>query len=81
MPVEDDESVSGKNRMRNAHLLAANLTRTARGHSVWSIYPNEGKASVGPRRSGARILIHYTLKPGEVRCPACAQVMELKADT
>jgi hypothetical protein len=53
--------------MRNVHLLTGNLTRTACGHSVWSIYPHEGKASAGHRKSGARILIHYTLKPHEVR--------------
>jgi len=66
--------------MRNVHLLTGNLTRTACGHSVWSIYPHESEASGGPRRSGALILIRYTLKPGEVTCAACAQVMNRTAD-
>ena len=30
--------------MRNIHLLVGNLTRTACGHSVWSIYPHESEA-------------------------------------
>jgi hypothetical protein len=66
--------------MRNVHLLTGNLTRTACGHVVWSIYPHEGKATAEHRKGSARIVIHVTLKPHEVRCPACGQVMNRKAN-
>jgi hypothetical protein len=66
--------------MTNVHLLVGNLTRTACGHCIWSIYPHEGKATAASRTSGSRIVIHVTLKPGEVRCPRCAHMMNRKAD-
>jgi len=66
--------------MRNVHLVVGNLTRTACGHVVWSIYPHKGKATAEHRKGSARIVIHVTLKPGEVKCPACSQVMNRKAD-
>jgi hypothetical protein len=41
---------------------------------------NEGKATAEHRKGSARIVIHVTLKPGEVKCPACSQVTNRKAD-
>jgi hypothetical protein len=48
--------------MRTVHLLtgAPPLTRAVCGHSIWSIYPQGGKASAGNRRSGTRMLIFCT---------------------
>jgi hypothetical protein len=46
--------------MRNVHLLTGNLTRTACGHSVWSIYPHESEG-----RSGTLILIRELITAGE----------------
>jgi hypothetical protein len=61
--------------MRTVHLLVGNLTRTGCGHCIWSIYPHEGKATAEHRKGGSRIVIHVTLKPGEVRCSACGAVL------
>jgi hypothetical protein len=66
--------------MRNVHLLTGNLTQTACGWEVWSIYPRKQEARGRNPHTRLESTVFYAMRPGAVTCALCAQAMNRKAD-